>query len=980
MSVAMTTRWKIPFKILAVTNNGIIKPRLASSLGCSSEFDKSNGTHLGFRNEPRPDWQLDLNRANSSWMAMAIAISSVEPSLFHGIEVKDPAVSGVMSLIEFLWKTFVYRGYRPFVDYIKYIKNLALSRALESEIAPVDAPSGFKVPKHIAGFTWARGRLASKLSIGPETTSGECAHHYFQFYLIGKALAVPGTDKIRGALEKHRTDYSRVWSLTPELDKLACEWSKEWITSCLAKAKSEPVVISTHFGPASSISSTRGDGGKDADAAHVLGPYKAGHSPLPTVIECDMYSVFGEKKIDAEVLLSLPIDDGSRAFPHRFYYLSKKDVDDGLINDQYLARDLALSRLARAGFVPPGTVSGLIGSDSYLGVFFKEENYDHIEVESYKGKTRPVELTCVLERGDKARVVNISEWEVTVLSQFVRSYLYRITSSDDEIPALSGRSPAAGFLSKIRWDIQRRFTVKSDEFLSQEEQEVLDALELLSLDLSRCSDLILASLADGFLEGALQASPAINDPFLRRVWHICQSQRDLVYRDHPDIKLNGPDNRAPAMGDPPTWWIDNAYTKFASMLAMKLVDLGLHPVPDKSLTSAELEIAIASMTTEQRKFDFKSPTLACRSGDDEIRLATPEHNKAIASIYSSIGGLVSEGTNIRSRRFGVFCENHIERAGTTTPWNILSWLDLLRIKSLIPPEARRPGESAMPIFWTRGSAATSAIAWWPDDSMESVLTRKVIAFENFVEIEHAYKLGLQVFAPQSLGGLSYPSEKGAAWNRANKLTRRLWQLLASAHTVRADWSPPNVTRATDLASTFSTSIHTNPYAESDRESLEETFQALEAQGGILSLAELAEYGGTSTEEFPACKWRDYATPFNVEGGNPKRTRKMLRISGAASIARTRLILNRGMDTFQYGASKRQTNERAAALYYKTRFDLSELLEEVMSNFDFDVESLSGDLCIHLAVREAEYQSLCFFVDIDQLNERIPDLVKRLAVG
>jgi len=975
--------WKIPMTMLALRKQGSeLVPVLHSSKGCSSAFNKSDGTLRGLRTtQGLPQrWMTDIDRANASYLAFAISVSSVESSLIHGIDLDDLSVSGFMALYEFLWNTYVFQGYRKFVSYMKYLKNYCLAMSLESKTALPQPPSGLRIPKTVAGFSWAMsGILRKKFVQCRSTSSGDVAHNYFQIYLIGKALAVPGSDKIRSAMEQHQADYSRIWGRTPELEKLAQEWSKSWITHCLSKRKEvNGFTVKTHFGPASSITSKRSDGGKDADASEVLGPYREEHFEIPESIKCDLLSAFGELKVDANLLLTVPVVDGFRKFPNRFFYLSKEEAKNGFNNDQLLARDLALARLANKGYVPPASNIGVIGPDGYLGFYIK--NFEHIGVASYKGKTRTVELTCVLERGDKARIVNISEWEVTILGQFVRDYLYQITSTDEEIPALRGSSPAAGYISKLKRDVQELLGVKGSDVLTEAQQAVLLNLEFLSLDLSRCSDLILACLSDSFLEGALQASPAKDNPFMRRVWHICQSQRFLVYRDHEDLNIL--DNRAPAMGDPPTWWIDNAYTKFASMLAMKLSDLGKIPNEEVPLTPEGLEKAILSLTKRERKFDFTRPSLAGRSGDDEVRLSTPKHNKAIAGMYSSIGGKVSEGTNIRSDGYAVFCENHLERSVMTDCHTVVDWLDLLRTKSLIPSEARRPGEQARPAFWTRGSAASTALAWWPEGSEEASLTRWIIVHENFFQIEHAYKLGLQVFASGKLGGLDYPAKLETVWNRANQSTRNLWKLLAASNSVEMDWSPLNVVRVEQLASIFSGSVHTNPYAEQDRRVIETVFDSLDHDGSILSLTTLASYAGLSSEEYPACKWKDYKKTFFVtpnRGSIEGARRRFLNVSGAAAIARTRLIMNRGMATFLDSKPSLQTNERAAALYYSTVKELTVKLTEALSHCDVEVESLSGVSCIHGAIKAVDLQTQCHFVDIDQLDSLIPDLVKHLVI-
>jgi len=221
------------------------------------------------------------------------------------------------------------------------------------------------------------------------------------------------------------------------------------------------------------------------------------------------------------------------------------------------------------------------------------------------------------------------------------------------------------------------------------------------------------------------------------------------------------------MGDAPTWFVDCAYTRFASWLARSLAKLGFNPDFIQNTHTLEIACNICRMQLTLAVLNAGAPDWRRkRCGDDEIALDTPENNSMVCAIYPCLGGKISEGTNLASTRFGIYTEEAIRKDDILEVSNILSFSDIIRIKNItIPDSNRAPGQKMVPSSWTRGRAVQATILWYAQDSAEYYIAGRVAILLNREFISKIREMGLYPYLPASLGGFYYPDIHNLMWKQ-----------------------------------------------------------------------------------------------------------------------------------------------------------------------------------------------------------------------
>jgi hypothetical protein len=962
--------WRIPVRSIKPG----VQPRIDSSLGVGhTDFDIS-GTFLGSPEKQHEHFVRDTERMNTTWLTLMSALVTIQPSLQSGVNMDDPEgaamAEGITSLYVFLFKAYVERGYNKVVEFVKCLKDWALHYAMRAL-----GTNGPPIPRGMLGgratyleFTWARGPLAALITPpGPEPNDKQ-SHCLFQLYLTGKSLAYPNPEQVLKSLMQHREDYTSLDINMDNLIALAYKFSFQWATFLTRKEPRE-VRLDFKFGTGSSLTSSRSKGGKNQDADTELYDYCQSCVKVPEWVT-NAYDTFGMIKIHEDVLNLLEVIDGYRYLPRRNLYLTLTEVGKGVDNSDWLARDLGLAKLFDSNRLNLPVRDGYI-QHPFRGFYLRPRHEVDTPLTFHclgPQLTRDIEITSVLQRGNKARAVNISEWDETVLNQGVRCYLYSLAKGDREITSLSGQSKLSGFLKLIKDTLYRRAKANPHDGHTQ---DALVGLEILSLDLSRCSDLILAGLNQAFLEGHFEGSRANTNEYLSWIWLMSCSSRNIHYRDCNLEDIFGC-NRKPAMGDPPTWWVDNAYTKFVSFLARWLA----LNYPERTFRDSADFNSFLGDNYESIEFEFASDDdLRVRCGDDEIAFAEHLCNIFTLMIFPLIGGKLSDGTCIRSREYGVYCEEHVKRGLCDHPGQVALWMDLLRIRPFTRPDGS--DNSTVPASWNWGLSITRTIAWFKRSGEDYNLALKLTRLIYFNEIEEAFSFGLNAYGARCFGGLSYPSIPDECWRRATRLQKAYIQCIASLSSNDID----NVLLASiqEVASATTDSAAVGPYTEYDSERIKDYMSTLYGNNEVIDIQEEVVLRGNSIADWPYSSWLTAKSIAlkGIEGGDKV---VFIPLSSAISRLRSRLVNNRGRyfrSTTQRSTATKQASAAVEKINSAMEFVIEYVQEKVHPYLTERVTFDSGAI----ALAESNYANLtkCWFVREQVVDELCPDMVKAILV-
>jgi len=972
--------WRIPLRLLAVAGDRIT---IASSLGLCP------GSAAPCEGDPVSKRRTFIDKANEVWRIIALTLCLICPVLLMGLPGLDSGmdketVDGVCELYTWCYRLYIREGYRSLVKHVKVLKDFALRESLQAlNRCSIVIPGSMLGRAEIAGLTfpWARGHLRKHLSpvqyLGTDDTRSAA---FFQLYLIGKSLPLPVVEKKLEVLNQHRVDYTRCLSHSA-VARVAYDFALQygrWLI--VRKGSSLLSTFQLRLGTGASLSSSRRRGGKNKDGELAVTKFRRDHT-LVLMADKTYYSLWGEPKIDRSLLSQCRAASGFPGFveyPNRWLYLTREEAQRGVINDNFLIRDLALNELASKGvFRDLQPVPGLYGSCPFLGYYGTKAAYRENLCSLYKHRVpRTVEIHCILQRGDKARPINISEWARTVMGQPCRELLYDLMSADPEVPTLHKREGhgASSVIRRLQTWLCHKLDVSIDEPLRADHHEILESLRILSLDLSRCSDLITGDLSDSFLSGSFDALPDEAKHRFGLLWCLNSAPRTTVYRDGLETIQCEDDSGAPAMGDPMTWWMDNMYTKFVASLARVLRDRGYSVIPCSS--PIEFNYFVESTFALDGKvppnglinWDF-SPRGSLYCGDDNLTLDEPRLLELIVQIYPLLGGKIGDNACTISANYAVFCESlfKFNQYGQTVRDSV-SYVDIVRLGGLCLDGGNPLPESRdIPDFWNRGIAAESAMEWFSKANPVRQVVAEYQKITLFQEIESAYSKGIQVHLPRCLGGLGFGTDLELGWSRANQATKGMIRSLA-----RYDprvFDAKIVSSLSQLSAQYTFEQITNPFAAEDNCELEGLLHVLFGRGAILTLDEISMQTGKLATEWPLSAYGGYQNRFSIPGLDGQ----WLPVSSGISHIKT--ILRRNHGIYDTKEKHNMPNlSKVSLMYYQTCSALSETL----TTEEFEFSEMKGEEIIKVALHNLTLHLTSHFVNMSVCDEYLTDLVKPIV--
>jgi hypothetical protein len=258
------------------------------------------------------------------------------------------------------------------------------------------------------------------------------------------------------------------------------------------------------------------------------------------------------------------------------------------------------------------------------------------------------------------------------------------------------------------------------------------------------------------------------------------------------------------MGNPSSWFLLNLFTEFhwdASLYLSKRLKTskkgrGLTPEEQLGILFQEGQLTQEAirLLSEWRVSVYSDPKTA-RCGDDQISLSGVLEALIFENLLPLSGAIISPGVHFRSRSFGIYTKQfcRINRSDRS-----VSFVDILRIRSLTTPDSRLPGKKEIPPSWSRGSAAAKELSWWyTSEGHGKRIYRSSCLFLHWTYHEflrYCHILGIEIFLPQSFGGLGYPHPEGKAKIFSGKTKRMLSIIL------RNDLSISHLLSSTHLGS------------------------------------------------------------------------------------------------------------------------------------------------------------------------------------
>jgi hypothetical protein len=552
-----------------------------------------------------------------------------------------------------------------------------------------------------------------------------------------------------------------------------------------------------------------------------------------------------------------------------------------------------------------------------------------------------------------------------------RTALYYYAQEDEEIPSLNhpkDGSRGFAFISEVNRQVRNLYG--PGPFTENVFNELRDQ-ELLSLDLSRCSDLIVPSLSKALTDGFITGVGIDSDVQISMMLDIIEIPTDIEY---PAIKqvVHGKTG-GPLMGDAPTWFVDNAYTRFASWLARSLSSNGITPEFLGSTRALEIACNICLPDLRRRILTAGHPDWRRkRCGDDEIAMDTPQNNSMVCAIYPCLGGKISEGTNIASTRFGIYTEEAIRKCDIISSSQLLDFSDIIRIKNItIPDTARHPGQKMVPSSWTRGRAAQSTLLWFPQDSIEFYIGGRVAELLNRDFISKIRKMGLYPYLPASLGGFYYPDIHNVMWEQ---LTTEYKAVITYWGNPGHDLPPPSFYYEVDSVSNlFSLEQAASPNAKEDDELRENVLRALDSD--YLSRATVRLSATTNDNPMRFFKKVELGIPVRIYL-NGSWGGAYVSLPYALKEIRTRIRLRSGHRGLVPGITtlpSLQKQGRRLKRWVKSaheRFNLSSSFVEPTDGREF-IQKLQSDL---------EGRMQLTYVNMDTVDQFLPQRLKSIPVS
>jgi len=952
--------WAIPLKLVRHKSNAVVCPASSFVPHGFAPFCRVN------QNSGAKLTDKDIVRVNVAWNALAVALATVIPRLLIGVDFDDPddveMARGIHQLYIWSFRSVINQGYRWWMDRIKSMKDWALYYTCrsKSEMPSIKPGCLGAMADSFLYFPWARGHLANYIvpnctrgpDVGPREMEG-----LFQFYMCGRAGPKPNHEKVIESLHSHKEVFSTPNTTGENVLSVAYTFAILWGESCREAYVGTLDTHTTSSGSAT-LTSSKSDHGRSNDLNMNLTPYR---EVMDTVIlkKGEGYSYFNEIKYHCDTLQLFPLIDGVRKIPRSAQYLTAQEYREGKINDQHLARDCSLQSLLRRSMLQNYDPYGYVGTDPFSGYYTHRK--DEKEFQPFKIIDRIVNAEGIEERGDKCRVITVGDWEVTTLGHFVRSPLYQLSSKDKEIPSLSHKHGGG----RVRTFCKTVYYHFCDKYgpgpYSQEVADDLAALELLSLDLTVASDKESKDLAESLLTGFARGSGLDqNSTFL--CLHLLEySPLGIYYREIAEYV--GDAKGGPLMGDPTTWWTVNAYTKFASWLARKLVGIGVDDwIGSKDSLDALVARLGEALEPTKDELDPSNSNPRTRCGDDELALDTPRNNIAVSKIYESLGGQVSAGTNLRSDCAGIYCEEPIHKGDCCTARDIVTSPKFVRVKNLTRPEgSRNSGEKEIPPEWTRGAAASNTMKDLEKGSEKYRICAEIVRIGNADFIERCFTVGLNPFMPPVFGGLGFPDPD--EWV-ARKVTPDLKSLLTNLALSDTILTPLQLFKTDELQNLFSLGQVSADDERLDAQLIEGFLTTVNTK--CISENDLHLYTEMDEDEFRHMTWKQ---PIVT---NPYDGKTYLCFPFVAKKLRQRLIHNRGLRQLRPNILDAPSLSKIARKYKRILGQLRVSGEETV-NFCGIWE------LIRSAMSRRDEQAYRCYVPHDAVDETFPDLAKFIPI-
>jgi hypothetical protein len=761
----------------------------------------------------------ERKRLETTWLALAGFLAVAVPGVVKGLSLEDPEVRRVRKTCRVLYKwtltSWVHQGGDWVLDHLKSLCDWSSYYAVESDYSPPQIVPGTLGATRDGWqtFSFLRGSFLDQVrpTRGPFRVEPQEHTNFllYEFYSLKGALPVPSQERCTNALLKHRETLTSGGETQPEILHAAERWAHWYAKKYPPKASSSKISINS----AAILESSRSKGGRSVWIRDLIKKLKEKYFYIPEYLsEFKLFSVFGDY-----------IGEPTSPFIEDIY--CKVEILPGgeeALNDASKAWEeililYLLDMAADEGFVPRpsgGAQAWPNEEDNlYMGLYLAPPE---IHLEGFKPKEYPTRASVVEEQGDKARVITILGGCLSTLLHIPRTYSYTSLGKNPQIGTISGEGTLFSFMKRV------------NKVLKENPDISLDGLILLSLDLSRATDTFHQDLCRSLSLGFFKDSPMK----VRILVPLATSPLSIEYPRKSRIEKVESTSRGIPMGNPTSWFLLNLFREFFWDLSRFLEANLRHDesfrgkkrnlrgvIKDGKLTGWSL--------MRMETFPSGAPTdlLTSGCGDDQISLCSLRQALIFESLLEAGGGIISPGVHFRSESFGFYTKQlcKLDRASRS-----LAFVDILRVRSLSSPDSRLPGKKEVPPSWSRGVAAFKELEWWKGGEYEESLYRSSCTFlfwkySKFLKSATSY--GLEVYLPQSFGGLNYPHYLREI--RISGPTKRMLSIL-----LRNDLSLDHLLKSHHLGSLFSADSE-SPMGRWVEEALE----------GLVSSAETRSFQG-----------------------------------------------------------------------------------------------------------------------------------------
>lgn len=722
------------------------------------------------------------------------------PGSITGLPYKDPETKLLKESVSYLYlwliKSWVNQGSDWTLTRIKSLCDWALYYSVQSTYSEPSIESGSPgvTRDGWATFSFLKGYKLSSMrpTRGPYSQEAldETPFLFYEFYSIKGSLPTPSKEKISSSLRKHRETLSSGGE-TPRylLDAAGrfMEGYKERFPPDESKAK---ITINS----SSILESSRSKGGRMSWLRSRINSFEDNWilSTLPKT--GPIFDALGR-------YISSGLPDCFEDLFAEVLQITEEDFmnDSSKVNVKRAVYGL-LDEAAERGWIPWPTGGWPIYPDAELNARERRRLYSSlyitpplIDIEGFKPAVYPTRASVVEEQGDKARVITILPGILATLLHIPRTYSYSSLGKDPLVGTISGEGTLFSFMKRA-----------NKYFKEHPEYDLTDKI-LLSLDLTRATDTFHMDYTKALSEGFFKGSPKL----IRMLSLLVSSPFSVEYPSEEGIPLLERANRAIPMGNPPSWFILCSFNRSFWAMSKFLESCTSHfhggasrdrRILKRIFKDGELsEWAQSELKRFPVKVSWDEP-LTSLCGDDLIAICTTTRALIFEELVKMAGAIISPGVHFRSESFGIYTKQfcHLDKVKRE-----IHFVDILRVRSLSSPDSRLPGKKEVPLSWTRGTAASRETEWWTGSEEKDSIYRSSCSylFWKYHEfIKRSRCLGLEIFLPQSFGGLGYPHWKREV--RLQGLTKRMLSIL-----LKNDLSLKHLMWSTHLGSVWDVKYH-----------------------------------------------------------------------------------------------------------------------------------------------------------------------------